>query len=128
MPFAVLRLHLERARDCECSSNVAWCADIWQGVPGQGAVVEGVKGVKQVSMPPGIYKNSTKNGRFPALVDIKVTEKAVFNSKFINKKYSQEFFENYINFKNFCSLKRCGVIPVQSFGSHITPPAIRIRV
>jgi hypothetical protein len=31
------------------------------------------------------------------------------------------FFEEYINFKKFCYLRHCGVIPVQSFGSHIHP-------
>ncbi len=31
------------------------------------------------------------------------------------------FFEEYINFKIFCYLWCCGVIPVQSFGSHICP-------
>ncbi len=29
------------------------------------------------------------------------------------------FFEEYINFKKFCYLRHCIVIPVQSFGSHI---------
>ncbi len=53
------------------------------GAPGQGVVVEGVKGVKQVSMPPRIYKNSTKNEQFPALVDRKITENAVFTQKFL---------------------------------------------
>jgi hypothetical protein len=31
------------------------------------------------------------------------------------------FFEKYINFKNFQYLGRCGVIPIQGFGSHIRP-------
>jgi hypothetical protein len=31
------------------------------------------------------------------------------------------FFVEYINFKIFLYLRRCGVIPVQSFGSHIRP-------
>jgi hypothetical protein len=56
--------------------------------------LEGVKGVKQVSMPPGIYKNNTKNRLFPAVVDIKITENAVFYSKILNKIYSQDFFED----------------------------------
>ncbi len=36
------------------------------------------------------------------------------------------FFEEYINFKNFHSLKHCGVTPVQSFGSHIRPQPPRL--
>ncbi len=40
------RLHLERARDREGSSETSWCADLVGGVPGQGVVVEGVKGGK----------------------------------------------------------------------------------
>jgi hypothetical protein len=31
------------------------------------------------------------------------------------------FFEEYINFEMFRYLRRCGVIRVQSFGSHIRP-------
>jgi hypothetical protein len=38
------------------------------------------------------------------------------------------FFEENMNLKIFHYLRRCGVIPVQSFGNHIHPPAIRIRV
>ncbi len=37
-------------------------------------------------------------------------------------KYTPEtFFQEYINFKTFCNLRRCGVIPVQSYHSHICP-------
>jgi hypothetical protein len=35
-------------------------------------------------------------------------------------------FEEYINFKIFRNLKCCGVIPVQSFGSHIHPQLPRL--
>jgi hypothetical protein len=34
------------------------------GVPGQGVVVEGVKGVKYTPMPPRMYENSIKMGGF----------------------------------------------------------------
>jgi hypothetical protein len=37
-------------------------------------MVEGVKGV----MPPRIYKNGTKNGRFPPLVDLEITKTPFF--------------------------------------------------
>jgi hypothetical protein len=41
------RLHLERARDREGSSETAWCADYWQGecqaggMPGSGSAKQG---------------------------------------------------------------------------------------
>jgi hypothetical protein len=59
-------------------------------VPGQREVVEGVKGVKLTSMLPGINKNSTKKGQFPALVDLKIAENAVFTQKLI--KYTPKMF------------------------------------
>jgi hypothetical protein len=41
---------------------------IGRGVPGQGVVVEGLKGVKYAPMPPGMYENGEKTGRrFPVL-------------------------------------------------------------
>ncbi len=36
-----------------------------EGVPGQGVVVEGVKGVHYAPKPPGIYKNGEKMDSFP---------------------------------------------------------------
>jgi hypothetical protein len=39
-------------------------------------VVEGVKGGKYAHMQPEIYKNGAKNGQFPALFDLKITENA----------------------------------------------------
>jgi hypothetical protein len=64
-------------------------------------------------------KKRQKNGRFPALTELKIAKNAVFYFKALYKIYSQDLLEEYINFKNFCYLRRCGVIPVQSFGSHI---------
>jgi hypothetical protein len=37
------------------------------GAPGQGVVVEGVKGGKLAPKPAKIHKNRAKNGLFPAL-------------------------------------------------------------
>jgi hypothetical protein len=36
------------------------------------------------------------------------------------------FFGEHINFKKFYYLRRCVVIPVQSFGSHIHPQPSRL--
>jgi hypothetical protein len=55
------------------------------GVPRQGVVVEGVKGLKYAPKPPRMYKDSGKNGQFSALIDLKIAEKAVFYLKIPNK-------------------------------------------
>jgi hypothetical protein len=72
------------------------------GLPGQGVVVdEGVKEVKEASMPQNIYKNITKKRWFRAFIDLKIAENAVFYSKALNKIYFQDVFEEYKNFKFF---------------------------
>jgi hypothetical protein len=43
-------------------------------------------------MPAEIHKNGTKNGRFPAFIDLKIAENAVFHSKVVNMIYSQDCF------------------------------------
>ncbi len=61
-------LHLERARAREGGSKTAWCAGVptvGGGVPGQGVVVEGVKGVKYAPLPPEMYENGGKTGGLP---------------------------------------------------------------
>jgi hypothetical protein len=53
-------------------------------------VVEGVKR-RQISPQAGQNtKKDTKNGKFPALFLLKITENAVFCSKVLNKTYSQD--------------------------------------
>jgi hypothetical protein len=52
-----------------------------RGVPGQGVVVEGVKGGKYAPMPAKIHKKGTKNRRFPILIELKIVENAVFSLK-----------------------------------------------
>jgi hypothetical protein len=86
------------------------------GVPRQGSVVEGVKGVKYVPM-----QNGGKTGGFAHFLAYKSPKTPLFRSKVRNKIYSETFFEEYNNFKIFHYLKHCGVIPVQSFRSHIHP-------
>jgi hypothetical protein len=80
----------------------------------------------QISLPsrPECTKTAQKrrkNGRFPSLINLKIAKNAVFYLKVLSKIYSKDFFEEYINFKIFRNLRRCGVIPVQIFGSHICP-------
>jgi hypothetical protein len=43
-------------------------------VPGQGVVVEGVEGGNKAPTQAEIHKNGAKNGQFPALFDLKITE------------------------------------------------------
>jgi hypothetical protein len=44
-----------------------------------------------------------------------------FADKYLTRYTHEMFFEEYINFKIVHNLSHCGVIPVQSFGSHICP-------
>jgi hypothetical protein len=67
--------------------------------------------------PLGIYKN----GQFPTLTDLKDAKNILFYLKVLNNYTPKTFYEEYINFKIFCNLRRYGVIPVQNFGSHIYP-------
>jgi hypothetical protein len=54
------------------------------GVPGQGVVMEGVKGVKYSPKPPRMCNNGEKR-RFPALIDLKIAKNTVFYLKVLNK-------------------------------------------
>jgi hypothetical protein len=51
---------------------------------------------------------------------LKNRRNAIFYAKELNK-ILPNVFEEYMTFKMFCSLRQCGGIPVQSFGSHIRP-------
>jgi hypothetical protein len=76
-----------------------------------------------------MYKNSEKTGGFTHFLAYKFAKNAVFHSNVLNKICSPDFFEEYINFLAFHYLRHCGVIPVQSFGSHISPqlPGLGLR-
>ncbi len=64
----------------------------------QGEVVEGVKRVKKNKppKPPIMYKNGAKL-RLPPLIDLEIAKNAVFYLKVLNKIYSGDFFEEYMN-------------------------------
>ncbi len=62
------------------------------GVPGHEAVVEGVKEVKQASQVAQNVQKRRQDGRFAALVDLKIAENAVFYLKVLNKIYSRNVF------------------------------------
>jgi hypothetical protein len=89
------------------------------GVPGREVVVEGVKGGKKKPARQNTQKQHRKQVISRTFWP-KNHLKCHFSLK-MNKIYSQDFFEEYINFKIFGYLKRCGVIPDQSFRCHIRP-------
>ncbi len=51
------------------------------GVPGQGVVVEGVKGVKYSPMLPDMYENSEKTGSFAHFLANKSPKATFFAQK-----------------------------------------------
>ncbi len=115
------------APDLHLELETVWAASELLGAPtiGGGCPVRGWwwRGSQKSNKPsklPEIYKNN-KNGRFRARFGLVIAENAVFHSKVLNKIYSQDIFEEYINFKTVHNLSHCGFIPVQSFGSHIRP-------
>jgi hypothetical protein len=59
----------------------------------------------------------------------KIAKNDIFCLK-VTKYTPMTFFKEYIIFKNFCYLRCFGVIPVQSFGSHIRPllPGLGLRL
>jgi hypothetical protein len=89
------------------------------GVPEQGVVVEGVKGVIYACMPHKLYENSKKTGNFLNFFTYKSPKMLFFAQKYLTRYTPKTFFKEYFNFEIFRYLRHCGVIPVQSFGSHI---------
>jgi hypothetical protein len=51
------------------------------------------------------YTKGTKNRRFPALIDLKMDEKAVFYSKVLIRYTPKIYIEECMNFKNLCYLR-----------------------
>jgi hypothetical protein len=61
------------------------------GIPSQGVVVEGNKGVKYIPKRPGIYENG-KKGQSPPLIDLKIAKNTIFYLKVLNKICSRDIF------------------------------------
>jgi hypothetical protein len=115
-------LHSERARDREGGSRTAWCAGYWRGeCPAQGG--GGGSQRSQISLPsrPESTKTVPKQPVSRTFGPKNRLKRCFFYLKVLNNIYSGDFFEEYINFKNVGYLRHCGVIPVQSFGSHKRP-------
>jgi hypothetical protein len=106
-----LHLHLERARDREGGSDIAWCAE----------------GGKQAHM---LAEPGAENGQFPALVGLKITKNTVFTQKNLIRYTVKMFFEEYIKLKKIFTIK--GIVELYLFKVlgviQYMPPAIQIRV
>ncbi len=76
----------------------------------------------QISLPSRPERTKVcQNSKFPTLIDLKIAENAIFYLKDVTKYTPETFLRNKLILK-FCSyLRHCGVIPVQSFRSHICP-------
>jgi hypothetical protein len=72
-------------------------------------------------MPPEIYEKGKKTGCFTHFLAYKSPKMPFFTQKYLRRYIPEKFFEEYINFEIFHYLSHCGVIPVQSFRSHICP-------
>ncbi len=79
------------------------------------------------SQPYEIAKNGEKTGGFAHVLAYKSPTTPFFALKYFIRYTHETFFEEYTNFEGHY-LSRCRDIPLQSFGSHIRPPAARIRV
>jgi hypothetical protein len=80
-----------------------------------GVVVEGFKEVKldfKAAAARNIQKRR-KNSRFPALIDFMHKTRFYLKAPYEIQYTHKTFFEEYINLKKICYLRRYGVIPVQ---------------
>jgi hypothetical protein len=59
-------------------------------------------------------------GGFAHVLAYKSPKKQFFAQNYLTRYTHETFFEKYVNFQNHY-LSHCGVIPVQSFRSHIRP-------
>ncbi len=128
----VPHLYLERARGREGGSKTAWCSEYWRGnCPGRGQWQRESKESNRPQSRPECTKTA-KKGMVSCTIDLKISKNTVlyFKVQYVHvTRYSPEtFFEEFMNFKLFCYLSPCYVIPVQSFGSHSRPPAAWKRV
>jgi hypothetical protein len=71
------------------------------GVPGQGVVVEGVKGVIYATMLPWKYKNSEKMGGFAHILAYKLQKTQFFAQKYLTRYTPKTFLRNTLILKFF---------------------------
>jgi hypothetical protein len=80
----------------------------------------------QISLPSCPKYPKTAMGGFTHCLAYKSPKTPFFAQKYFTRYTQETFFEENINFKIFHNLSHCGVIPVQSFRSHIRlqPPGL----
>ncbi len=120
-------LHLERARDREGGSRIAWCIDYWRWECLAQAWwwIKFQKSNKHFSRPK-YTKTVKKTGGFTHFWAYNLPKTLFFDQKYLTRYIPETVSEEYINFKMFHDLSHCGVIPVQSLGSHICPRPPRL--
>jgi hypothetical protein len=97
------------------------------GVPGQGVVAEGVKGVKHTPLPPEIYKNGEKTGGFPHFLAYKLPKMPFFTQKYLTRYPPKTFLRNE-SILNFALLKPLWSYTCSHFWKSYTCPAAQVRV
>ncbi len=86
-------------------------------MPGSGVVVERTY---IPSQPYEIAKNGEKTGCFAHFLAYNSPKRPFFAQKYVTRNTHETFFEEYTNFQAHY-FSHCGVIPLQSIGSHIRP-------
>jgi hypothetical protein len=89
--------------------------------------VEGMwwRELREWKKPPSHPGKQRRKQVAPTLLDLKIAKNAIFDSIVLGK-ISKMFFEEQMNDKIFCYLRRCGVIPVQSL--HPLPPGLEFAL
>jgi hypothetical protein len=85
---------------------------------------DGGGGTQRSQIYPHAARNvrkQRKTGCFAHFLAHKSLKTSFFAQKYLTRYIPAKFFEEYIIFKILHYLRHCGVIPVQSFGSHIHP-------
>ncbi len=87
-----------------------------------GVLVEGVKGVKYVPLPPGLYKNGENTGGFTHFWLLNCRKRRFSFKSTLLDIFPRRFLRNTLIVR-FLVTSGILVISVQSFGSHIRPQA-----
>jgi hypothetical protein len=117
-------LHLERARDHEGDSRTAWCANYSTIGGGSARPGGGGRGRQrsQINLPSCLVctKMAPKQP-VSLIIDLKITKNVIFYLKVLNKIYSRNVFEEYINFKKNLLLKALWSYTCSKFHKSYTP-------
>ncbi len=117
-----LGLHLEELETVRAAPELLGAPTIGGGSarPGGGGGEIHRSHTYMPSQPYEIAKNGKKTGSFAHVLAYKSPKTPFFAQKYLTRYTRETFFEKYVNFQNHY-LSHCGVISVQSFGSHLRP-------